>query len=158
MYDQNVALTASPSRWGNMNAVYDAIPLGEMYLLGHGDLFISAKDLAVIGMILAGDGTYKGRRYLKENALNLMSHILLFDKYTGVTRGLGTFAMTNLVEGRAVFGHQGNAYGTISGMFYDTLSETGVVFLSNGCNASKGKQGLYDVNREIMGEIWKLLL
>jgi CubicO group peptidase (beta-lactamase class C family) len=158
MYDQNLRLTAAPGRWGNMNAVYDAIPLGEMYLLGHGDLFISAKDLAVIGMILAGDGTFKGKRYLTEDALKQMNRLILRDKYTGVTRGLGTFAMTNIVEGRTVYGHQGNAYGMISGMFYDPVTETGVVFLSNGSNASKGEQGLYHVNREIMGEIWKLLI
>jgi CubicO group peptidase (beta-lactamase class C family) len=157
MYDQNRQLTAAPGRWGTMNAVYDAIPLGEMYLLGHGDLFISAKDLAVIGMILAGDGRYKGKRYLTEKALKQMNVTVLKDRYTGVVRGLGTFAMTNIVEGRTVYGHQGNAYGMISGMFYDPATKTGVVFLSNGSNSSKGEQGLYHVNREIMGEIWKLL-
>ncbi len=66
--------------------------------------------------------------------------------------------MSNIMEGRLFYGHQGNAYGMISGMFYDPITETGVVLLTNGCNQSKGEQGLYHINREIMGEVWKYLL
>jgi CubicO group peptidase (beta-lactamase class C family) len=120
-------------------------------------LFISAADLAKIGIILAGGGVYAGKRYLPQNAVKQMNSIILRDKATGVARGLGTFAMTNIVSGATVYGHQGNAYGMISGMFYDPVTETGVAFLSNGSNASKGEQGLYNVNRDIMSEVWKYL-
>lgn len=32
--------------WTGMSAKYTVLPLGELYALGHGDLFITAEDLA----------------------------------------------------------------------------------------------------------------
>lgn len=43
-----------PVSWGDMEKAYSQIPLGQMYLLGQGELYTSAVDLAKIGMILAG--------------------------------------------------------------------------------------------------------
>ena len=40
--------------WTGMSAKYTVLPLGELYALGHGDLFITAEDLARLGAIMAG--------------------------------------------------------------------------------------------------------
>ncbi|MCL2033926.1 MAG: beta-lactamase family protein [Oscillospiraceae bacterium] len=158
IYNQSGQLTAEPGRWTNMDAVYASIPVGEMYMLGHGDLFISAEDLAVIGVILAGDGTYGGRRYISQKALSQMNTTMFIDSNAGVARGLGTFAATDIFKKGTVYGHQGNAYGMISGMFYDPATKTGVVLLSNGCSLKTGEQWIYDINRDVMKEVWRYLV
>ena len=57
---QTIAVLGSvdPLDWGKMEKAYARIPVGQMYLLGQGELYISAKDLARIAMILAGDGSF----------------------------------------------------------------------------------------------------
>jgi CubicO group peptidase (beta-lactamase class C family) len=154
---ENGNRTAAPSQWGNMSAAYAGIPLGEMYLLGQGELVISAEDLAKIGMILAGDGSYEGKTYLSPETLAPMNSIQFTDAEQNITRGLGTMAVSELIPGTQLYGHQGNAYGMIAGLFYDPVYHTGVVFLSNGCYGSKDEQGIYSVNRAIMRDIWEYL-
>ena len=46
-------------------------------------------------------------------------------------------------------GHQGNAYGSICGMFVDPVEHNGFVFLTNGAYAGKEDTGLYYVNEDI---------
>ena len=46
-------------------------------------------------------------------------------------------------------GHQGNAYGSICGMFVDPEEHTGFVFLTSGAFMGKDEAGIYYVNRDI---------
>jgi CubicO group peptidase (beta-lactamase class C family) len=149
--------TVAPGQWSNMSAAYAGIPLGEMYLLGQGELVISAEDLAKIGMILAGDGSYEGKAYITPETLAPMNSIQFTDAEQNITRGLGTMAVSELIPGTQLYGHQGNAYGMIAGLFYDPDRHTGVVFLSNGCSGAKDEQGIYTINRAIMRDIWEYL-
>ena len=97
-----------------MNVKYTGLPLGQLYALGHGDLFISAP----------------------------------------VLRGLGTQITDYLIQGRRMVGHQGNAYGSICGMFFDPEDHTGFVFLTNGVWGGKDEAGIYYVNREIAQAVY----
>jgi CubicO group peptidase (beta-lactamase class C family) len=153
IYEGNTR-TVAPSQWSNMSAAYAGIPLGEMYLLGQGELVISAEDLAKIGMILAGDGSYEGKTYLTPETLALMNSIQFTDETQNITRGLGTMVVSELIPGTQLYGHQGNAYGMIAGLFYDPIRHTGVVFLSNGCYGVKDAQGIYSINRAVINAIW----
>lgn len=149
--------TAAPSQWGNMSAAYSGIAIGEMYLLGQGELVISAEDLARIGIILAGNGTYKDTKYLAPESLAQMNSVQFADEAQNIARGLGTMSVAGLLPETRVYGHQGNAYGMISGIFYDPVSQTGVVVLTNGCSAAQDANGVYAVNREVMREVWRYL-
>ena len=51
---QNGECTVRMVEWTGMSAKYTVLPLGELYALGHGDLFITAEDLARLGAIMAG--------------------------------------------------------------------------------------------------------
>ena len=50
---QNGECTVRMVEWTGMSAKYTVLPLGELYALGHGDLFITAEDLARLGAIMA---------------------------------------------------------------------------------------------------------
>ena len=52
-------------------------------------------------------------------------------------------------------GHQGNAYGAISCVFYDVEAECGIVFLSNGASSKRTENNIYGINDEIINELWK---
>ena len=147
---------ADPLSWGEMKPYYDTnIPLGQMYLLGQGELYISAPDLARIAMILAGDGTYEGERYLTQESIDNIHTEHSYDPATNVTRGLTVQITSDIVEGVTLYGHQGNAYGAISCVFYDVEAECGIVFLSNGASSKRTENNIYGINDAIINELWK---
>ena len=146
-----------PLSWGKMEKYYTAnIPLGQMYLLGQAELYISAPDLARIAIILAGDGTYEEKTYLSRESLESMHKEHAFDAETNMTRGLAVQITPDILEGVTLYGHQGNAYGSISCVFYDPKTSCGVVFLTNGASAMK-ENNIYSVNDAIVKEMWKYL-
>lgn len=130
-------LKNSPRREG----AYNNLPLGSMYLLGHGDLIISAKDLAKFGIILAGDGTYNGYRFLSQESVDAMNDSYFRSGNNWV--GLSQVNTGTLVEGRNLHGHTGSAYGMISAMFFDPADHTGAVFLTNGAQKVTDQRGNY---------------
>ena len=147
---------ADPLSWGKMEPYYTAnIPLGQMYLLGQGELYISAPDLAKIAMILAGDGTYCGRRYLSMESIESIHTKRSYDPETNVSRGLTVQIASDIVEGVTLYGHQGNAYGAISCVFYDPETECGIVFLSNGAGSERAGNYIYSINDSVINELWK---
>lgn len=146
-----------PLSWGNMKEIYGQIPVGQMYLLGHGNLFISAEDLARIGIILSGDGIYQGKCYLKKETLDNIHSPRVYDYKTNVTRGLAVQITSDIIEGVTLYGHQGNAYGAISCIFYDPSTQRGVVFLTNGASAKRAESQIYAVNDAIVKQIWQYL-
>lgn len=146
-----------PLSWGDMKPLYSQIPKGQMYLLGHGELYISANDLAKIGIILAGDGTYGGVSYLTQQSLDNIHTERAYEEETNATRGLAVQITDDIIEGTRLYGHQGNAYGAISCMFYEPDSERGVVFLTNGASSMRADSMVYAVNDAIVKEVWQYL-
>ncbi|WP_312640902.1 serine hydrolase [Hydrogenoanaerobacterium sp.] len=149
--------STDPLSWGSMAELYGQIPLGQMYLLGQGELYISADDLARIGIILSGDGTYEGKRYLKQETLKNIHTPRVYDSVTNVTRGLAVQISPDIIEGVTLYGHQGNAYGAISCLFYDPVTKRGAVFLTNGASAKRAESQIYAVNDAIVKQIWQYL-
>ena len=145
-----------PLTWDYDN-VYGGIPLGQMYVLAHGDLYITAEDLARLCMVLAGDGTYAGRRYLSKEALARINRPYVYDEETNDTRGLTVQITDEIVDGVTLYGHQGNAYGAISCAFYDPLTQKGVVFLSNGADTERVESRVYRVNDSVVTAVWEYL-
>lgn len=145
-------LTVNVKRWLRVESLYDAIPIGQMYMLGQSDLIISATDLAAFAMALAGDGTAKGYTILPPKAVNEMNTVQFTDGKS--TRGLALNITDNLVRGRTLHGHLGQAYGMISGMYYDPKDQTGVVFITNGCSQNKNASGNFDLSEALVNAVY----
>lgn len=120
-----------------MSAKYTVLPLGELYALGHGDLFITAEDLARLGAIMAGcPGEGEAVALSEEYRLAMQTpqyeRELAEGSYPNeLCRGLGTQITDHLLPDRRMVGHQGNAYGSICGLFYDPETRTGFALLTN---------------------------
>lgn len=155
--------SVDPLSWGNMAAAYQKIPLGQMYLLGQGELYISARDLAQIAIILAGDGSCipagssQTFSFLNPETLEKMHTPLVYDPETNTTRGLALQMTEDIIDGVTFWGHQGNAYGVISCMFYDRESQKGIVFLTNNANQMRAENKIYAVNDAVVKAIWQYL-
>jgi D-alanyl-D-alanine carboxypeptidase len=152
--------TVNMATWSNMSAKYTGLPLGDLYCLGHGDLFITARDLARFAMIMAGCPQEGEPVSLTPELLERMQTVQYSQTEptdTGITetmRGLGTQITDHLLEGQRMVGHQGNAYGSICGMFFDPEAKNGFVFLTNGASAAANEAGVYLVNRDIAEAVY----
>ena len=109
------------------------------YLLSHGNLWISAPELAKLGMEL-----------LKERYAPMRRSAVSFGaRDRNLQMGLSTFIVDASICGKAVYGHQGLAYGAMHGLFYDPASGRGFALLTTGC--SEAREGvLSDVNKDFI--------
>jgi CubicO group peptidase (beta-lactamase class C family) len=116
-----------------------------------GGLRISALDLAKFMMMILNQGKYNGTQILESKTIELM-HTAQWqydgtngDNYNNLFNawGLGFHLITNspggdiVFEGEKMAGHSGNAYGLISGMYYNINQNFGLIFITNGY---KGEQ------------------
>ena len=111
-----------------------------------GSLRASAQDLARIAYMLMNDGTWNGHRILKKETVNMM----LDDQWTyngnngntdsdffhsyglAIHRTLNQDSSDMVFPDRKMAGHPGDAYGLLSGLYFDKKSRTGIIFISNG--------------------------
>lgn len=116
------------------------------WLLAHGNLCITAEDLAVIGRALMCPG------FLRAETLEEMrSAAARFGKRApDLSEGIGTFILKNKsISDHVIYGHQGLAYGAVHGLFYDPIAERGFAMLSTGI--SEARNGvLTDVNADLI--------
>ena len=63
-------------------------------------------------------------------------------------RGLGTQITDHLLPDRRMVGHQGNAYGSICGLFYDPVTRTGFALLTNGALEQRNAAGVFRLNED----------
>ncbi|MDD2362539.1 MAG: serine hydrolase [Oscillospiraceae bacterium] len=140
--------TVNLKKWNRVDSAYSHMPIGQMYLLAHGDLIISAVDLAKLAMLLCGDGSYKGKQIIEKSAIKLINTPQVKDN--GNDAGLTLAMSKSLVKGRKLHGHSGQAYGMVAGMYYDPKDKTGIVFITNGCDRSKNSTGNYAISYDIL--------
>ena len=120
------------------------------YNLAHGNLCVSAPELAKLGVA----GMIPG--FLTENSLlEMRDPIASFgDRAHNLAQGVGTFILDEpRICERLLYGHQGMAYGAVHGLFFDPDHEQGLALLTTG--ASEARQGvLADLNFDLMKRIW----
>jgi len=106
-----------------------------------GGLRVSAGDMAKFMMMLAGSGTFNDRRILTKHSADMMQQLSWMgigydglDEQVGLFRqeGLGINVVDQLCDGWRLTGHSGDAYGLISGAYFDQLSKLGFVYIING--------------------------
>lgn len=131
-----------------------------------GGLRISALELTRILQLHLGAGKFEGKRFLSKKAIRLMhqptwtyngrngeSYHNLFTCW-----GLGVQITQNqpggdvIWPGVALRGHLGEAYGLLSGLFFDPKTRSGFIFMLNGWeNPEKGTySSVYLVEEEII--------
>ena len=120
------------------------------YNLAHGNLCISAPELAKLGVA----GMMPG--FLTEaSLLEMRRPIASFgDRAHNLSQGIGTFILEEpRVCERSLYGHQGMAYGAVHGLFFDPDHEKGLAVLTTG--ASEARRGvLADLNFDMMKLFW----
>lgn len=119
-----------------------------------GGFTASAKDLAKLIAILAGDGYYNGTRYLSDRSVKYM------EASVGIAPG-GFYQchpmrfLKDLFGRECVYYHTGNAYGAHNLACYDCVTGDGVVVLTTGASG-KTTRGIYSVCYEIADYILRL--
>lgn len=145
------------TEWNRTRDYYEQFGLGNSYLQAQCELLITPADLARLASALAGDGTVRecgGKRVLSEDAIEKMHNVYIDTEKFGM--GLNVRKYENdLVEGRTLWGHPGNALGAITGVFYDRTDRTGVVILTNHCNYFMDERsGLYRLVSDTVRETY----
>lgn len=135
IYDHDGEVFNVPE-WNRNREYYESFGLGNSYLQAQCELLITPSDLARLGTALAGDGTIKecgGKRVISEKAVGQMHEVYIDTPNFGMGLNVRRYD-GNLVEGRTLWGHPGNALGAITGIFYDRSDRTGVVIMTNHSN------------------------
>lgn len=120
-----------------------------------GGLRISASELARVMILHLNKGTYNGKRLISKKSIRLM-HSPQW-KYDGKNGddvgqsrcwGLSVHILTNTPSGDIIFsdarmmGHTGDAYGLKSGFWFDPVSKSGFIYITNGL-FKQPVQGIY---------------
>ena len=120
------------------------------YNLAHGNLYVSAPELAKLGIAGMTPG------FLTEESLKAMRRkIVPFgERADNLSQGIGTFILDEpKICERSLYGHQGMAYGAVHGVFFDPDWERGIALLTTG--AGEARRGvLADLNFSIMKLFW----
>ncbi|MCL1824153.1 MAG: beta-lactamase family protein [Oscillospiraceae bacterium] len=138
--------------WGRTPAFYSQIPLGQAYGYAECELIISASDLAKLGIILSGDGSYNGVYILNQQSVDEMNRIYISGGESSY--GLGLRMNENVIEGRTITGHAGQALGMVGGLYFDASDGTGVAILTNGCSVTSRANGMYGINDDMVKTVY----
>lgn len=117
-----------------------------------GSLLIRPRDLARLGIALAGDGTVDGVRVLSEEAVRAMRQEQS-QETTGITSDspytFFTIRQDTLIEGKRVYGHQGTDEGIVCNLYVEPESELVFVVMTNGCNSTRD-DGIMRITRRLV--------
>lgn len=110
-----------------------------------GSLRSSARDLARFMQMLMNDGSLEGQQIMKKETANLMMEEQwhfegnngdtgggLFLSYGLAVHRTGQGSTDAVFPDRTMVGHPGDAYGLLSGMYFDRKTRTGIIFITNG--------------------------
>ncbi|MDX5482761.1 MAG: beta-lactamase family protein, partial [Hymenobacteraceae bacterium] len=95
-----------------------------------GGMKMSATDLARYMTMHMNMGRYKGTRIISKKSARQMQTKIADNGY-----GLALKTERNLIPGKPLVGHTGNAYGLYSAMFFQPKEQFGFVVITNGTSA-----------------------
>lgn len=147
LYDYDGTVT-DVQHWNRNKAFYNHIGLGNSCYCAQCELIINVKDLARLGMLMTNDGTIDGVTILSPGAVDLMEQRYFSTGYYDM--GLSVRIYDDLIDGRTIYGHNGIAFGAITGLYYDPIEKTGIAIITNGCYPSADEEGFYMINKASM--------
>ncbi|MCU0643374.1 MAG: serine hydrolase [bacterium] len=123
-----------------------------------GGLRSSSLDLAKFMLAHQFGGSYRQTRMLNDTTVARM-HSLVWNyngsngnNYYGIfnTYALGNHTTTDLLRGKNLIGHPGEAYGLISDLYFSKQENFGIIFMTNGGSWGYGSySGWYNVEEEV---------
>ena len=127
--DGEMVLNRTKERF--LKGVYPRFEIGQNYRGPAGGLYISAKDLSVIMLMMINRGTYQGIKVYEPETIELM-FVKNWEGHTDGYYAKGLQMAIMDVNGYKLYGHFGSAYGVRSFMFFDKDKKEGMCFISNG--------------------------
>lgn len=126
--------------------------IGTNYHVYQGSLMTSATGYAEIISVLLNDGVYGEENVLSDKSVRQM----LSEQFSDgeISQCLCLQKFPDVVEGKSLYGHTGNAYGIFAGMVFDNDDKSGVVVITSGANAAKAENGQYDICSDIMRALY----
>lgn len=152
LYDYDGTVT-DVQHWRRNRAFYSAIGKGNSCYCAQCELIINVKDLARLGMLMTNDGELDGVRVLSRAAVSLMEK--RYFSAPDYDMGLSVRIYDDLVDGRTIYGHNGIAFGAITGLYYDPTDKTGVAVITNGCSAYTDDIGFYKINKDALSAAYE---
>lgn len=134
--------------WGRTSWYYKSIGLGNSCYVAQCELIINVKDLARLGMLMTNDGTLDGVTILSKDAVDLMEK-RYFSTYA-YDMGLSVRIYDDLIDNHTIYGHNGTAFGELSGLYYDPDTRTGIAIITNNCHLATDRNGFYMFNKICM--------
>lgn len=141
-------LFATLYEYNDSTSVFDPSPMAYAsrssvianYVMGYttpvfsptGGMKISAPDLAKYMMMHMNYGTFNGVTIISKKSAKMMQKpVAVKERY-----GLALAQVDDVIPGKTLTGHTGNAYGLHSAMFFHPKQKFGFVVITNGCKAS----------------------
>lgn len=133
------------------------IDLEHDYFEVAGSVWMTGPDLCKIGIMLSQYGQFEGKQILSEDTVREMlssqkgkGYVLIDSPY-----GLNIERVTNLINGRMLYGHQGLSDGILCNLYFDPDSDFVFVLVTNGCNSTK-KDHIGSLTRMQFTLMWDL--
>lgn len=124
----------------------ETVDVERHYSLAHGNLYVSAPELAKLGAAAMSPG------FLTKESLDEMRGVVVpfGERARNLSQGLFTFVLNEpKISSRLLYGHQGMAYGAVHGLFFDPEKGLGLALLTTG--ASEARRGvLADLNFDLL--------
>jgi CubicO group peptidase (beta-lactamase class C family) len=166
--DNFLGVRPKSRNWGNYQLGTNGLLSG-----AQGNLRASALDLYKIMSMLMNGGSWEGTQILGENTVaEMLKEHWRYNGTNGYDKelvyqawGLGIQITTNQLDGvDTVFpemnlcGHAGDAYGLISDMFFDSKTQSGLIFITNGSGIAfktKYKNNLFPAEKAIFKIVYE---
>ncbi|MFM1972003.1 MAG: hypothetical protein RL185_685 [Bacteroidota bacterium] len=118
-----------------------------------GGMKISANDLAEYMIMHSQMGKHKGVRIMPKKLAKQMQQVLSAEE----GYGMAIETTKKLIEGKAMIGHTGSAYGLNSMMFFEPKEKFGIVVISNGTDR-KTYNGYIEVLHKTVNLLYENLI
>jgi CubicO group peptidase (beta-lactamase class C family) len=118
-----------------------------------GGMKISANDLAEYMIMHSQMGKHKGVRIMPKKLAKQMQQVLSAEE----GYGMAIETTKKLIEGKAMIGHTGSAYGLNSIMFFEPKEKFGIVVISNGTDR-KTYNGYIEVLHKTVNLLYENLI
>ncbi|MCL2727188.1 MAG: beta-lactamase family protein [Bacteroidales bacterium] len=122
-----------------------------------GGMKIAPKDLAKHMLVQINGGIYNNVRILSAESVTAMQTP---HDYPQKTEDYGFAIRTtyNLIEGEAMKGHTGSAYGLYSAMFFEPEKKFGFVMMTNGYEAKRGENGFLTIQSDVINALYNIFI
>jgi len=124
-----------------------------------GGLYSNARDLSKFLLMCMNDGTYNGVQILKKETLKLITS----EHWQGVAKnsryrkkGLNFQITDAFIPGKVLIGHCGDAWGLLSGLYFDEEREKGLIFLTSGSEIDR-EELPYSVEKELIPALYSII-